>query len=135
MSMTKVIQIPKDLFEMANSVFEKGWQEDKVEIKRLLYGDNLKIQRASMKIKGIPGQKLLSADISAPDWQAITILLGVAKAPWGAKSMAAIELLPTPVGEWVRDEIEKFNTLEVKKKSDSGESQTESPVTTPNSKP
>jgi len=135
MGMTKEIQIPAELFELANKEFDKGWEDDKVEIKRMLYGDELKIQRASMKIKGIAGQKILTADVSAPDWQAMTIFLGVTKAPWGVDSMQNIEALPGPIGNWVKGQIEEFNTLEVKKKSDSGDMSTESPVTIPMSKP
>jgi hypothetical protein len=135
MGMTKQIQIPEDLFELSNKEFDKNWTDDKVVIKRMLYGDELKIQRASMKIKGIPGQKFLTADVSAPDWQAMTIFLGVSSAPWGAGSMKNIEALPGPVGNWVKTQVEEFNTLEVKKKSDSGDTSTESPVTTPKSTP
>ena len=122
---TKEVKIPEEIFELANSRFKKGWTEDKVVIKLLEYGDNLKIQRASMKIKGIPGNRALTADVSAPDWQAMTILLGVVQAPWEVNNMQAIEHLPTPLGEWVRDQIDKFNTLEVKKKPNSVESSTE----------
>jgi len=123
--LTRQVQIPAELFELANKNFKKNWQDDKVVIKLLEYGDNLKIKRASIKIRGIPGNRNLTADMSAADWESLTILYGVVSAPWGANSMEAIEHLPTPIGDWIRSEVEKFNTLEVKKKLDSTESSTE----------
>jgi len=120
MSLTKELVIPEELFELAKTEFEVGWQDDKVTIKRLRYGDNLRIQKQAMNITGTPGVAASArADINPEEFQATTILKGVVKAPWGANNLKAILDLPPFIGEWIKSEIEEFNTLETKKKLNS----------------
>ena len=120
MGLTKELKIPEELFELAKKEFEVGWQDDTVVIRRLKYGDNLQIQKQAMKITGTPGAVAsTTADINPKEFQATTVLKGTVKAPWGAGNLPAILDLPPFIGEWVKDEIEKFNKLKSIKKSNS----------------
>lgn len=118
MGMKLELKIPEELFELSNKEFGTGWMSDKVVIKRFVYGDTLSIQRGSMKVKATNATNA-SAEINPEELQLSTILKGVIEAPWGINDASAIRNLPSPVAEWVRGEIEKFNTLEVKKKNES----------------
>lgn len=115
MGLKKELQIPEELYNMANEEYEKGWHSDKVVIKRFLYGDSLAIQQASMKVKAQLGSQAI-ADFNISEIQTATILRGVVQAPWGINNISTVRELPPFIGEWVYEQINEFNTLSAKKK-------------------
>lgn len=109
------LKIPEELYKMALEDYEMPWQSDKVVITRFTAGDVVDIERDSMEIKGSIGSTV-SIKVNPADVQILTIMKGVLEAPWGANNVQSIRGLPPPVFQWVSEEINKFNTLEAKKK-------------------
>jgi len=116
MPLEKEVQVPPELMELAKMEFDiNNWMDNIVVIKRFKFKDTVQLQRDSVKIQGTATSNP-TASVNIADAQILQIVRGVVKAPWGANDVTAVENLPPPVAEWVKDEIEAFNKLEVKKK-------------------
>ena len=118
MSLTKEIELPEDLLELSNKEFDCDWKDGKITIKRFRFGETNAISREAAKIRAtnVGGKMVMNADIDPTEMQTLTLMKGVASAPWKVNDKVAIDELPSPVAEWVLVEIEKFNTLTFKKK-------------------
>lgn len=115
MALRKEIEIPEELFNMAHDEFECNWASRKVVIKRFLYGDQLQIQQETMKVKGTSPTNM-SAEVNIGDLQALNLLRAIVEAPWQVNDINAIRQLPTPVADWLKDQVDEFNTITIKKK-------------------
>ena len=137
MPLKRVVTIPAELFELATKEFDMNWTTDQVTVNRFLGGDSKDLERDSMKIKGnisSSGEAKATVDIDPTElyWQ--TILRGVDKAPWAPNNVSIARSIPRPVLDWIHEQITEFNTLSVKKKTNSGTTSTDSgPVETPKS--
>ena len=118
MVLTKEIELPEELFEMALKEFECDWVDGKVTIKRFRFGETNAISHEAAKIKAtnVGGSMSMNAEIDPTQIQILTLLKGVAKAPWTVNDKDSIDNLPPPVANWVLAELETFNTITFKKK-------------------
>ena len=115
MVLKKTVEMPLEIFEVAVKEYDCDWKHGRVTIKRFTYGDTVQIQQDSIKVKANSGMGI-NADINVADIQLLTILRGVSEAPWAIGDMATVKGLPPMVAEWVKNEIDDFNTINVKKK-------------------
>lgn len=115
MVLTKVVEIPTELANIAREEFDCKWVHNRVTIKRFTYGDTLGIQQDCVKVKS-NNMANISTDINLADLQILTLLRGVVDAPWGVNDIAAIRNLPPMIAEWLRVELDDFNTIGAKKK-------------------
>lgn len=113
--MKKEVYIPDELFELANSEFDTNWKSTKVTIKRFLREEVGKIEQASIKAKATTVTDF-SASVDCTSYRDVTVLIGVAEAPWPINDPSAIKRLPPMIFDWVFKEIQEFNTLSAKKK-------------------
>lgn len=116
--MNKELEIPEELFKLANDEFGMNWKSNKVVIKRFLFEDDLIIEKETVKVKAnflgnIPS---VNAEFDRGAQRIATIMRAVLESPWVVNDINAIKYLPSPVVLWVEKEIEAFNTIEVKKK-------------------
>jgi hypothetical protein len=113
--LTREVEIPEDLMEIAKRDYEVTWLTKIIKIKRFTYGDQLAIQQEAMKVKAnsISG---VNADINVADLQALSLVKGVLAAPWQINDLNAVKALPPMIAEWLRGELDEFNTISVKKK-------------------
>lgn len=118
MVLVKEIQLPRELYDLANEEFDCKWTNQIVKIKRFKFGDSNEIARESTKIKTfqVGGEMKFNADIDPTEIQVLTLLKGIVAAPWQVGDKNAINELPPPVANWVLLEIETFNTVNFKKK-------------------
>ena len=118
MVVVKELEMPKELFDLANEEFDCKWTNGLVKIKRFRFGDSNEIAREATKIKAVQvgGEMKFNADIDPTEIQLLTIQKGVISAPWGAGEKGPINDLPPPVANWVLQELEAFNTVSFKKK-------------------
>jgi len=118
MVLTKEIELPEDLMDLAIKEFDCPWQTNKVKIKRFKFGDQADLEKESTTVKMIQvgREQKVSADIDPAELQIKTILKGVVSAPWMANDLAAVRDLPGPIAQWVLGQLSEFNTIEFKKK-------------------
>jgi len=115
MGTRKEIEMPADLFEIATVEYDNKWASRTVTVKRFTYGDTVQLQQDSIKVKANQ-LGAVNADVNVADLQVLTILRGVVGAPWQVNEISAVKELPPMVAEWVRNQIDEFNTITVKKK-------------------
>ena len=118
MVLTKEVELPEELFEMALKEFECDWKDGKITVKRFRFGETNTISREATKIKAsnVGGKMNMAVDVDPTEIQVLTLMKGVTKAPWTINDLDSINNLPPPVANWVLGEIESFNTLTFKKK-------------------
>jgi len=111
----KEIEMPKELYEMANKEYDCKWPHGKVKIKRFLFKELSTIQNTAIKIKGTAGIAP-SFDVNPVELKIQTILKGVLDSPWGSGDIGAVNTLPPFIADWVFGEIDAFNSIDAKKK-------------------
>lgn len=93
---------------------EKEWKDNKVIIKRLSLGENMKIRDEAMKVaiknNGVDGT--LSQEIAIVE----KINKSVVEAPWETGNRKVVFDLDSALGEWILQEIQEFNSFPEKKK-------------------
>ena len=107
--------MPVEIFEVATKEYDQNWTNGRVTIKRFTYGDTVQLQQDSIKIKAGFGSGM-NADVNVADLQLLTVLRGVVEAPWTINDINTVKLLPPMVADWVKGELDDFNTISVKKK-------------------
>jgi len=115
MGMRKELTIPDELFNLAIQEFECKWANNKVIIKRFTFGDQVQLQQDSMKVKANQ-QVNISADVNIADLQILTLMRAVVESPWGINDINSIRGLPPPIAEWLKEQVDEFNTIKFKKK-------------------
>jgi len=118
MVLSKEIEIPGELMDLAIKEFDCPWQTNKVTIKRFKFGDNADLESLSTKVKMVQvGREMkVSADVDPAELSIHTLVKGVKAAPWQINSVDAVRDLPDAIAKWVIDQLTEFNTLEFKKK-------------------
>lgn len=118
MVLVKEIQLPRELYDLANEEFDCKWTNQIVKIKRFKFGDSNEIAREATKIKAIQsgGEMKFNADIDPTEIQVLTVLKGIVAAPWTIGDKNMVNELPPPIAAWALKEIEEFNTVTFKKK-------------------
>ena len=118
MVLEKELELPEELYELSLKEFECDWKDRNISIKRFRFGETNAISREAAKIKAtnVGGKMNMNAEIDPTQIQILTLLKGVVKAPWTVNDRDSIDNLPPPVANWVLGEIEKFNTIDFKKK-------------------
>lgn len=115
MGTRKELEIPDELYKLAKEEFDCNWNSKKVVIKRFKFGDQVQLQQDSMKIKSTQMVNF-NAEVNIADVQILTIMRAVVEAPWLINDVAAVKDLPGFIAEWLKQEIEEFNTITLKKK-------------------
>lgn len=114
MSWFKELEIPEELFKIANEDFGMNWASPKIKIKFLNWGELGEVQNAAISIKG-RSEDDMSASVNSSEFQLQLVLKSVVEAPWIVKDVGAVKGLPPFIGQWLHKEIEKLNKVEKKK--------------------
>lgn len=106
----KVVEIPEEFMDSA-------WVTNKVTIKRFKYRERLQIsdEGANMKMTA-------EGFTAKPSSEAIglsTLVKAIVEAPWPVGNVGVVADLDWQLGQWLLDEINQFNSTDVKKKTDS----------------
>lgn len=116
MGRTKELEIPKEYIDLCKDEYDIVFKDNKVEIKRFLRGDVVKIEQQALKVKTNASGTGMSADFNSSDYIDLTNVTAIVKAPWTVNDLNAYRQLPTFLTDWLTKEITEFNRLEVKKK-------------------
>lgn len=116
--LVKELEIPKELFNLAVEEYDCDWKNNIVKIKRFTFGETNDISRKSTNIKmyQVGGVMKPDVNIDSTEIQVLTLLKGVAEAPWGVNDISVVNQLPPQIANWVLKEIEEFNSVSFKKK-------------------
>ena len=116
--LVKELEIPKELFNLAVEEYDCDWKNNIVKIKRFTFGETNDISRKSTNIKmyQVGGVMKPDVNIDSTEIQVLTLLKGVAEAPWGVNYISVVNQLPPQIANWVLKEIEEFNSVSFKKK-------------------
>lgn len=109
MEKRKEIEIPVDFMDPT-------WSSNKVVIKRLKFRERLQISDEGAGIK-MTGEGITAK----PSQEAIalsTIVKTIVEAPWPVSNVGVVADLDWQLGQWLLDEINNFNTTDIKKKED-----------------
>lgn len=118
MVLVKEIELPRELYDLANQEFDCNWTNQVVKIKRFKFGDSNEIAREATKIKTfqVGNEMKMNIDIDPTEIQILTLIRGIVVAPWQIGDKNAVSELPPPIANWALKEIEEFNTVTFKKK-------------------
>lgn len=109
MEKRKQIEIPSELMD-------DGWSTNKVTIKRFKYRERLQISDEGANIK------MTDTGLTAkPSTEAIalsTIVKAVVEATWATGNVGVVADLDWQLGQWLIEEINTFNSTDIKKKGD-----------------
>lgn len=105
--------------EMETKTLKIQWNgtEAEVQIKRLTFGEKNDIQEQAVKIRVIGNST--QATVSNKVLKEVSLTTAIVKAPFEHKIIDEIRNLPADIGDYLFEEINKFNTLDTIKKSDS----------------
>ena len=122
--LVKELEIPKELFDLAVEEYDCDWKSNLVKIKRFTFGETNDISRKSTNIKmyQVGGVMKPDVNIDSTEIQVLTLLKGVAEAPWEVNNVSVVNNLPPHVANWVLRQIEEFNSVSVKKKGSTQDS-------------
>ena len=104
---------------METKIVKIKWNntERDVEIKRLTFGEKNDIQDQAIKTKVIGNSA--QATLSQKILKEVSLLKGIKVAPFDV-SIGAIQNLPADIGDYLFDEINKYNTISPEKKPELG---------------
>lgn len=120
---SKEIQIPLEFMEKLAEL-SKPLANNKVRIKLFDWGEKTTIDEEAIKIQARSGSGA-QATISQKVYNESTIIQGVAEAPWKVNDVATVRSLAPFLMEWLKDQIQEYNSLGEKKKTSSADGQTE----------
>lgn len=107
MEKRKTVEIPEELME-------EEWKSNKVVIKRLTLGENMKIRdeatNISIKNDGVNGT--LRQEVAIVE----KLNKSIVEAPWKVGDRGIVANLDGVLGEWLLSEVQEFGTFPVKKK-------------------
>jgi len=110
MQKTREIEIPVEFME-------DDWKSNKVVIKRMTFGEQMRVrdQATNIKIKGKEVDGSVNQEIAFVS----TLTLSITKAPWKINDNAVIRDLDGALGNWLLKQLDGFNTIEEGKKNSS----------------
>lgn len=103
----KVLEIPEELMD-------SDWKSNSVTIKKLSFGEQMRIRDEASKIKvsdgGVDGT--INQEVAMVSY----IVKSVVEAPWKINDNKSVADLDGAFGNWLLGEIQDFNSFSIKKK-------------------
>ena len=106
MEKRKEVEIPKELME-------SDWKTNKVVVKRLTFGEQMRIRDDATKINLKGGE--VKGTVNQEIAMVSTIVKGVIEAPYKIGDASIVRDLDGAFGQWVLGEVQDFNKVSEKK--------------------
>jgi hypothetical protein len=89
-------------------------RDETVVIKKMSYGEKETLREESADIRMVGN--VMQTIIKPARFAFLAIMKSVELAPWKVKDIQVIQDLPAEIGEFIYDEVDKFNKLSPEKK-------------------